>query len=77
MDPMSTHGMTSALRDASLLGHALPGPIPAAPRDGRPAGYRLIRDRLSLPMLRASDEIAGHRWDLQSSGPCCGPWPPR
>ena len=27
------------------------------------AGYRATRDRLSEPMLRASDEIAAHDWD--------------
>lgn len=63
LDPMSTHGMTSALRDVELLGQALTrAEDPAAP--GLLAGYQAVRDRLSLPMLRASDEIASHDWDL-------------
>ena len=70
LDPMSTHGMTSALRDASLLGHALAGTDHgSSARADALAGYQITRDRLSLPMLRASDEIAGHRWDLQSIRP--------
>lgn len=65
LDPMSTHGMTAALRDADLLGRALTGSAPGG-RERRLAlaEYRRIRERLSLPMLRASDEIAGHRWDM-------------
>jgi len=65
LDPMSTHGMTSALRDVELLGRVLSMPTgddPAAPE--RWARYQVDRDRLSLPLLRASDEIASHEWDL-------------
>jgi 2-polyprenyl-6-methoxyphenol hydroxylase-like FAD-dependent oxidoreductase len=64
LDPMSTHGMTSALRDAQLLSDALIGTEPDD-QGRRPAlaGYRATRDRLSEPMLRASDEIAAHDWD--------------
>jgi flavin-dependent dehydrogenase len=53
LDPISTHGITAALRDAELFG-----------RDGAADDYERTRDRLSRPMLRAADEIAGHRWDM-------------
>ena len=65
MDPISTHGMTAALRDAELLSQA----VFSAPRGGAQlqsalAGYQATRDRLSLPMLRVTEEIASYQWDL-------------
>jgi flavin-dependent dehydrogenase len=63
MDPMSTHGMTSALRDAALLARAVvESTLPA----GRlaPADYEDVRDRLSVPMMKVTDEIAAYHWDL-------------
>ena len=67
IDPISTHGMTAALRDAELLSQA----VLSAPPDGARlqsalAGYQATRDRLSLPMLRVTEEIASYRWDLTS-----------
>jgi 2-polyprenyl-6-methoxyphenol hydroxylase-like FAD-dependent oxidoreductase len=62
MDPMSTHGMTSALRDAELLAESITSPAAAAPDAMR--GYQYTRDRISLPMLQASDQIASFCWDL-------------
>jgi 2-polyprenyl-6-methoxyphenol hydroxylase-like FAD-dependent oxidoreductase len=60
MDPISTHGMTSALRDAELLADSiLSGSV-----SSQPSSYQLIRDRISLPMLQTSDEIASFSWDL-------------
>ena len=62
LDPISTHGMTSALRDADLLSTAvLAGGDPSGPGLAR---YQAERDRLSLPMLDLSDQIAGFAWDL-------------
>jgi 2-polyprenyl-6-methoxyphenol hydroxylase-like FAD-dependent oxidoreductase len=64
-DPLSTHGMTAALRDAELLAQALtaaphPGPRQtAALRD-----YAGCRDSLSLPMLDVVERVASHDWDL-------------
>ena len=64
-DPLSTHGMSAALRDADLLARA----VLSAPRPGRAqtealAGYAASRDALSLPMLRIVERIAAHDWDL-------------
>ena len=65
IDPMSTHGMTSAFRDAELLARAVlsapsggPGQLSAL------ADYQAARDRLSVPMMQATEEIASYRWDL-------------
>ena len=66
MDPLSTHGMTDALRDAELLARAVrsapePGPAQAAAL----WNYRQVRDRLSGPMLAAVERIASYDWDLE------------
>jgi 2-polyprenyl-6-methoxyphenol hydroxylase-like FAD-dependent oxidoreductase len=64
-DPLSTHGMTAALRDAELLADA----VTAAPRPG-PAqsaalrDYAVCRDRLSLPMLDVVERVAAHDWGM-------------
>ena len=62
---MSTHGMTSAFRDAELLAQAVlsaPGGGPA--QLSALAGYQATRDRLSGPMMQVTEEIAAYRWDL-------------
>jgi 2-polyprenyl-6-methoxyphenol hydroxylase-like FAD-dependent oxidoreductase len=64
-DPLSTHGITAALRDAGLLAAA----VTSAPRLGpaRTAAlrdYAASRDSLSLPMLDVVERIAGHDWDM-------------
>jgi 2-polyprenyl-6-methoxyphenol hydroxylase-like FAD-dependent oxidoreductase len=63
-DPITTHGMTDALRDAELLAQAI-----AASTTGRlsaPAAfarYQATRDRLSASMFAATDDVASYRWD--------------
>jgi 2-polyprenyl-6-methoxyphenol hydroxylase-like FAD-dependent oxidoreductase len=55
-DPITTHGITDALRDAELLARAV--------LDGDPPAYEHRRDELSLPLLSVTDHIASYRWDL-------------
>jgi flavin-dependent dehydrogenase len=65
LDPISTHGMTAALRDAALLAQAVIATNPGRPeRRAALAHYQDVRDRLSAPMVVATDEIAGYDWDL-------------
>jgi flavin-dependent dehydrogenase len=64
LDPLSTHGMTDALRDAYLLARAA-----AAVQRGTPAGeafaeYQRFRDAVSAPMFDVVDQICGYRWDV-------------
>jgi flavin-dependent dehydrogenase len=64
-DPLSTHGITDALRDAELLAQA----VREAPRAGPSqlealAGYQSARDQLARPMLSITERIASHEWDL-------------
>jgi len=61
-DPLSTHGMTDALRDAELLSRALIAILRGADETEALAGYQVTRDALSLPLFEATDTIASHRW---------------
>jgi flavin-dependent dehydrogenase len=57
-DPLSTHGITDALRDAEMLARALA--LGAA--DDLEA-YARDRDRATDPMFDVVDRIAGYGWD--------------
>jgi len=64
-DPLSTHGMTAALRDAELLARAvLTAPEPGPGQLAALAGYQSLRDRFATPMVETSDRIAAHDWEL-------------
>ncbi|HET6297491.1 MAG TPA: NAD(P)/FAD-dependent oxidoreductase [Kribbella sp.] len=65
VDPLSTHGITDALRDAELLAIA----IVAGSASERAEGIALVdyqaqRDRMALPMQPIVDRLASHEWDL-------------
>ncbi|MFI5952727.1 NAD(P)/FAD-dependent oxidoreductase [Cryptosporangium sp. NPDC051539] len=69
-DPISSHGLTDALRDAELLSRA----ALAVLRDGEDEraafdAYEQTRDRLALPILALSDEIVGYRWTAATIRP--------
>ena len=64
-DPMSTHGMTDAFRDAELLTRAVlaaPGPGPAQLE--ALAEYESVRDALALPMLDVTERLASYDWQV-------------
>jgi flavin-dependent dehydrogenase len=64
-DPITTHGMTDALRDAELLADAiletLAGMVPEAVALKR---YQATRDQLSTRLFEATEPIASYAWDL-------------
>jgi flavin-dependent dehydrogenase len=64
-DPLTTHGMTDALRDAELLARAILA-TDGAPEDlaHELAVYQDTRDRLSRRLLEAADRAAAFRWEL-------------
>jgi flavin-dependent dehydrogenase len=62
-DPLSTHGMTDALRDAELLARAVARTCPGRQRAAALAAYERLRDQLSLPLLEATERLAGYAWD--------------
>ena len=63
-DPISAHGLTDALRDAELLADAVSLVMRGeVPEGDALAHYEATRDRLTLPILIDSAEIAAMRWD--------------
>ena len=69
-DPITTHGMTDALRDAELLADADPRRERrrAAARRSRLRAYQATRDRLSGELFAATEEVAALR--LGHGRPC-------
>ncbi len=63
-DPISTHGLTDAFRDAELLAAAIAGTDTGTSLDVALAGYQADRDRLSHRLFEAVDAIARYDWDL-------------
>ena len=72
-DPITTHGMTDAMRGAELLADA----ILAANTSGLPPGtalarYQAIRDQLSSDLFAATEAVAAYGWDQIACTRCCG-----
>jgi flavin-dependent dehydrogenase len=64
-DPLSTHGITDALRDAELLARAvLSAPEPGPAQLDALAAYQSVRDEMARPMLAVTERIASYEWDL-------------
>ncbi|WP_457254636.1 NAD(P)/FAD-dependent oxidoreductase [Pedococcus sp. P5_B7] len=62
-DPITTHGMTDALRDAELLADALLAAWGGdQPEAMALAGYQAKRDALSAQLFQVSGRIAGYDW---------------
>lgn len=64
-DPLSTHGMTDAMRDAELLARALVAGLGDRDADlpGALADYQQTRERLSRPMFEVVEQMASMTWD--------------
>lgn len=63
-DPISAHGLTDALRDAELLASAAVRVLAGEATEAEAFGcYEATRDRLTLPILTGSAEIAAMNWD--------------
>lgn len=61
LDPLSTHGITDALRDADTLARSLSQC--GGDTDAGLDGYARDRDRAIAPIFDAVERIAGYRWD--------------
>jgi flavin-dependent dehydrogenase len=69
-DPITTHGMTDAMRDAELLADALLDALAGtAPERMALDRYQAVRDRLSQPLFAATEAVAGFDWDAQTVRP--------
>ena len=63
-DPLSTHGITDALRDAEVLAAAVvAGAASEVAGAAALAGYQAQRDAVALAMHPVVDRLASHEWD--------------
>ncbi len=66
-DPITTHGMTDAMRDAELLAEAiLASNAGALPQAIALARYQATRDRLSADLFAATERVAAYDWDIDA-----------
>jgi flavin-dependent dehydrogenase len=64
-DPITTHGMTDALRDAELLADQVVESMDTAlPASVAFARYQATRERLSRQHFAATDDVAAFDWDM-------------
>jgi flavin-dependent dehydrogenase len=68
-DPITTHGMTDALRDAELLSEAVLDALSGAPAAAPFTAYQRTRDRLSRQLFEATEVVAAYDWDLDQVRP--------
>jgi flavin-dependent dehydrogenase len=64
-DPITTHGMTDAMRDAELLADAIIEATSSGQAEALAlAGYQATRDRLSSQLLAATEKVAAYDWTI-------------
>jgi flavin-dependent dehydrogenase len=62
-DPMSTHGLSDALRDGELLARALVDALGGGMSEAAAlVAFQRERDRLSTALFAVTDRVAGHDW---------------
>jgi flavin-dependent dehydrogenase len=63
-DPITTHGMTDAMRDAELLASALLDTLAGGVPERRAmAAYQRTRDALSAQLFETTEAVAAYEWD--------------
>ena len=62
-DPITTHGITDALRDAELLSDAVLARDGLAPPEVALATYQHTRDRLSRALVEVTESVCRYDWD--------------
>ena len=63
-DPITTHGMSDAMRDAELLAGSLLAALSGAPYQTALAAYERTRDSLSTQFYAVTEAVAAFDWDL-------------
>jgi flavin-dependent dehydrogenase len=64
-DPITSHGLTDALRDAELLASAIVSALTGGVDEtAAMAAYQATRDRVSAQLFATTDAIASFDWDL-------------
>jgi flavin-dependent dehydrogenase len=64
VDPLSTHGMTDALRDADLLARAVVAMARGEDESVAMRDYQARRDQVAGPLFGPIDRLASYDWDL-------------
>ncbi|MEU5911624.1 NAD(P)/FAD-dependent oxidoreductase [Micromonospora sp. NPDC047527] len=64
IDPLSSNGITDALRDADLLSRQVAAIVSGVGEIEALAAYQAERDQLATPIFDVVDELAGYRWDV-------------
>jgi 2-polyprenyl-6-methoxyphenol hydroxylase-like FAD-dependent oxidoreductase len=62
-DPITTHGLTDALRDAELLAEAVLAERAGAAPETALSRYERTRDRLSASLLGVTESVCDYAWD--------------
>ncbi len=62
-DPITSHGMTDALRDAELLATQVRAVHGGVPEGTAWAAYQRTRDRLSRDLVATTERVAAYDWD--------------
>jgi flavin-dependent dehydrogenase len=62
-DPITTHGLTDALRDAELLSEAVLAGVGGSSPEVAVAAYQLTRDRLSSALAEVTESVCRYDWD--------------
>ncbi len=62
-DPITTHGLTDALRDAELLSDAVLASVAGAASEPAMAHYQDTRDRLSRTLRDVTESVSRYDWD--------------
>jgi flavin-dependent dehydrogenase len=62
-DPITTHGLTDAFRDAELLSDAVLADLGGAPPGAAMAHYEDTRDRLSSALVEVTEAVCRYDWD--------------
>ena len=63
-DPITSHGMTDALRDAELLANAVLAALSGCDEASALEAYERTRDLLSRDMFDATEAVAAYDWNL-------------
>lgn len=65
-DPITSHGITDALRDAELLADRVIAALYCdTPEDGALADYQTTRERLSRELFNVTEGVAAYDWDAE------------
>ena len=64
-DPITTHGMTDAMRDAELFADSILDATGGLPEAVALARYQAIRGRLSSRLLAATEDVAAYDWTIE------------